>query len=96
VIGVSSCAKWIAYITGRWGLGGGGGGGAPTGLIAPGATHPRYATAPVHLLVLVVIKTLNATHGPQSSVMFDDCPELKAKPPLVQDNLILPVYALTQ
>jgi hypothetical protein len=26
VIGVSSCAKWIAYITGRWGLGGGGGG----------------------------------------------------------------------
>jgi hypothetical protein len=44
VIGVSSCAKWIAYITGRWGLGGGGGG-APTGLIAPGATHPRYATA---------------------------------------------------
>jgi hypothetical protein len=27
-------------------LGGGalGGGGAPTGLIAPGATHPRYAT----------------------------------------------------
>jgi hypothetical protein len=43
VIGVSSCAKWIAYITGRWGLGGGGG--APTGLIAPGATHPRYATA---------------------------------------------------
>jgi hypothetical protein len=28
-------------------LGGGalGGGGAPTGLIAPGATHPRYVTA---------------------------------------------------
>ncbi len=24
MIGVSSCAKWIAYIIGRWGLGGGG------------------------------------------------------------------------
>jgi hypothetical protein len=28
-----------------WEVGPWGGGGAPTGLIAPGATHPRYATA---------------------------------------------------
>jgi hypothetical protein len=27
-----------------WEVGPWGGGGAPTGLIAPGATHPRYAT----------------------------------------------------